>query len=110
MRKGAAGYVRCILSSAIRVTSTFADVAYSKPPRNRGLFSFVVVDNLPQKNQESKTKYANRAQDGTTSSAMWKTCGKLLYKETLHFLAISVCFVYNVIIKNRGGRHENFFA
>ena len=110
MRKGAAGYGEGILSSAIRVTSTFADVAYSKPPRNRGLFSFVVVDNLPQKNQESKTKYANRAQDGTTSSAMWKTCGKLLYKETLHFLAIPVCFVYNVIIKNRGGRHENFFA
>ena len=84
MRKGAAGYGLCILSSANRVTSTFADVAYSKPPRNRGLFSFVVVvDNLPQKIQESKTKYVNRAQDGTTSSAMWKTCGKLLYKETL---------------------------
>ena len=110
MRKGAAGYGLCILSSANRVTSTFADVAYSKPPRNRGLFSFVVVDNLPQKNQERKTKYVNRTQNGTTSSAMWKTCGKLLYKESLHFLAIPVCFVYNVIIKNRGGRHENFFA
>ena len=84
MRKGAAGYVRCILSSAIRVTSTFADVAYSKPPRNRGLFSFVVVvDNLPQKIQESKTKYVKRAQSGTTSSVMRKTCGKLLYKKTL---------------------------
>ena len=110
MRKGAAGYGLCILSSAIRVTSTFADVAYSKPPRNRGLFSFVVVDNLPQKNQERKTKYVNRTRDGTISSTMWKTCGKLLYKETLHFLAIPVCFVYNVIIKNRGGPHENFFA
>ena len=30
MRKGAAGYGLCILSSAIRVTSTFADVAYFK--------------------------------------------------------------------------------
>jgi hypothetical protein len=58
MRKGAAGYVRCILSSAIRVTSTFADVAYSKPPIRRGLFSFAVVDNLPQPKQKIKTKYA----------------------------------------------------
>ena len=83
MRKGAAGYGLCILSSANRVTSTFADVAYSKPPRNRGLFSFVVGDNLPQKKRESKTKYVNRPQHGTRSCAMWKTCGKLLYKKTL---------------------------
>ena len=55
MRKGAAGYGRCILSSANRVTSTFADVAYSKPPRNRGLFSFAVVDNLPQSIRICKT-------------------------------------------------------
>jgi len=38
MRKGAAGYGVCILSSANRVTSTFADVAYSKPLEFEGLF------------------------------------------------------------------------
>ena len=49
MRKGAAGYGSCILSSAIRVTSTFADVAYSKASDSSGAFCLlVVVDNLPR--------------------------------------------------------------
>ena len=57
MRKGAAGYVGCILSSAIRVTSTFADVAYSKASDSSGAFFVVVVDNLPQRKRKSKPKY-----------------------------------------------------
>ena len=63
MRKGAAGYVRCILSSAIRVTSTFADVAYSKASDSSGAFFIVVVDNLPQMNQKGKSKYVNLSTD-----------------------------------------------
>ena len=47
MRKGAAGSVCEILSSAIRVTSTFADVAYSKASGSPGAFFFIVVDTVP---------------------------------------------------------------
>ena len=43
MRKGAAGYGPCILSSAIRVTSTFADVAYSKASGSPGAFSLSLL-------------------------------------------------------------------
>ena len=57
MRKGAAGYGEGILSSAIRVTSTFADVAYSKASGKPGAFFVVVVDNLPQSIKLCKSKY-----------------------------------------------------
>jgi hypothetical protein len=55
MRKGAAGYGQGILSSAIRVTSTFADVAYSKASDSSGAFFIVVVDNLSQTSEKCNT-------------------------------------------------------
>ena len=54
MRKGAAGSGVKILSSAIRVTSTFADVAYSKPPRNRGLFHLLLLITYHTRNKKSR--------------------------------------------------------
>ena len=87
MRKGAAGYVRCILSSAIRVTSTFADVAYSKASGKPGAFFVVVVDNLPQQKRKSKPKYVKLS---TSNSNI-------------------LCFVenYKKLKTRRGTRHPN---
>ena len=82
MRKGAAGSVEEILSSAIRVTSTFADVAYSKASGSPGAFFIVVVDNLPQIERESKPKYVKFSPKRV--HILWKTrvsgifCGKLI--------------------------------
>ena len=56
MRKGAAGSGVVDPKFRNSVGSTFADVAYSKPLGNQGLFSFVVVDNLPHSIKICKTK------------------------------------------------------
>ncbi len=53
MRKGAAGYVGCILSSAIVLVAHLRMSLIRSLRETGGFFSFVVVDNLPQRYPKS---------------------------------------------------------
>ena len=106
MRKGAAGSVCEILSSAIRVTSTFADVAYSKASDSSGAFflclSLLITyhklwweckSNLPSCPQHVEKEAVQPDLLFSTYRILFQLCKVTMQNPTRHLASLPKCIL-----------------